>query len=243
MAARRVIIADPNEEFRLSLAQALSQDFLVTCCSDGQQALELVRAQSPHILVTELILENMDGISLLQKISCLPVKPRIMVISNMITEYVKLSFLELGIQYAMVKPCIVSVAAQRIRELADSLCLVQEPPVLYGQYAASFLMELQIPNGRQGFGMLRTALGLLMVCRDRRLSKELYEDVARLHSSKAANVEKAIRDVLRDSWSLSGSQVWGMYFPDTAHPPSNGEFLFRAADILSERLRKDTAIT
>lgn len=234
MRSRKVYITDPNEEFRVALAEALSPEFQVEASGDGAEALSRIRQWEPDIVVSELLLENMDGIELLQRLEHLPKPPRMMVITSMNTQFIQAVLPQINIQYAMMKPCIPGTAAKRVREIARSIDA--DSPC---SRVTKLLMELELPNGRDGFAYLQTALPLLMLQRDRRLSKELYEEIAEIHSSTSIRVEKAIRDVLHAGWELGDRAVWQQYFPGAQRCPRNKDFLFRLTDILAQQSGRD----
>lgn len=230
MQSCKVFIADPSEEFRQALADSLSAGFQVESCGDGVAALERIRQWEPDIVVSELLLENMDGIEMLQQLNRLPKPPRIMVITLMSSQFVQAALEKLQVQYAMIKPCRPDTAARRIQEIAHAITSES-----HNSQLATLLMELGLPNGRQGFGYLLTAIPLLMLQRDRRLSKELYEEVASAHNSTSIRVEKAIRDTLRSGWADGSQEAWQLYFPGAVRCPKNKDFLFRITDILLHR--------
>lgn len=241
MQVCKVFIADPSEEFRQALTDSLCPGFQVETCGDGAAALERIRQWEPEIVVSELLLENMDGIELLQQLAQLPKPPRVMVVTRMSSQFVQAVLEQLSVQYAMVKPCRPDTAARRVREIAQTISSDSPNSQLTG-----LLMELGLPNGRQGFGYLLTAIPLLMLQRDRRLSKELYEEVATAHNSTPIRVEKAIRDTLRSGWSGGHRDAWQRYFPDAVRCPRNKDFLFRVTDILlhkqNQHLRSEPSV-
>lgn len=238
MRQRKVVIADPNEEFRLSLTEALSPDFQVDHCADGAEAFSLLCRQEPDILVLELILANMDGLELIRQSAALPKPPRVMVVAGLISEFIHADLEQLGVQYAMLKSCPVSTAASRVRQIADTPAPALPYPARYGILAGEALMELGLPNGLQGYQHLLLGLPLLMQQRDRRLSKELYEDIAASCGSTHTRVEKNIRDAIHAGWNGRDPEVWNKYFPGAARCPRNKEFLFRLTDILMERVQR-----
>lgn len=236
MCQKRVVIADPNEEFRISLSQALFPDFLTETCSDGAEALAMTQQWEPDILVTELIMPNMDGIALIRQAAALPKPPKVMVVSRLISEFVHFALEDLGVQYAMLKSCPVSAAAERIRQIAAAQIPNLPFPAQYSVLTGELLMELGISNERLGFQHMLVGLPLLMTQRDRRLSKELYEDIAVLCGSSSIRIEKTIRDAIHAGWETRDSAIWNQFFPGAIRCPRNKEFLFRLTDILMERM-------
>lgn len=236
MHREKVVIADANEEFRLSLVQALSETFQVRACSDGAEALELLHQWNPDILITELTLSYFDGIEIIKQISKLPHRPKILVVSGILTDFSGCALEQLGIQYALRKPCSVRTVTERIQEIAALPAPAQKYPSLYAAMASEVLMELGLSNERQGFQHMLVGLPLLMVQRDRRLSKELYAEISAINNSYPSRVEKNIRDAIREAWAHRSCAVWSKYFPDASRCPGNKAFLFRLTDILVDRL-------
>lgn len=65
----RVLVADDEDGFREFLVDALElAHHQVTPARDGQEALDLLRRHSFHVLVTDLTMPRLDGLSLLKRI-------------------------------------------------------------------------------------------------------------------------------------------------------------------------------
>lgn len=229
MEGRKVLIADPSEDFRHALAQALLPDFQVRCCARGDRALELIQSWEPDVLVLELSLPGLDGIGLLRRLTD---PPAVLVVTDLNTPFVRCALEELGVQYAMLKTCPVETVADRVHEL---MYLCVRPDQDSG--AVQLLSCLGVPSSRQGFQHMLTGLPDLVRQRDQRLSKELYQVIASRSSATSSSVEKAIRDAIRAGWDTGDRAVWQQYFPGYTRCPRNKEFLFRIADLLREQGR------
>lgn len=227
MEPRKVVIADPSEEFREALALALSPDFRVHCCARGDAALKLLSAEMPDLLILDLALPGLEGISLLEQ---LPMRPPVLVVTDLINPYIQSSLARLRVEYAIRKPCSIQSVARRAFDLVGSGKISREQICLQ-----KALIGLGIPNGRQGFQHLLTGLPLLAEQRNQQLSKELYTAIASLDRSTPAAVEKAIREVIRDGWNSGSHREWNRLFPTLARCPRNKEFLFRMADLFREQ--------
>lgn len=221
----KVLIADSSEEFPAALAAELEPELRCIRCARGDEALDLIRAWQPEVLVLDLSLPGLDGIGLLRQ---LEVRPLVLAILDVRSIYVQSALEELDVQYAIRKPARADQVADRVR---DMLRLTAGAPNV--PFAAEVLTRLGLSSGRQGFQHLLTALPELSGHRDQRLSKELYETIARRSNSSAASVEKAIRDTIRAGWRDGDRAVWRQYFPGITSCPANKEFLFRMADVLS----------
>lgn len=225
MKPRKALILDPAEEFREALAKALSPGFQVICCGRGDTAPALLESEQPDLLILDLALPGMEGISLLEQ---LPARPPVLVVTDLISPYVQGSLIRLGVEYAMRKPCSVQTVADRAFDLLRSDNFSDGQPVM------ALLTRLGFPSGRHGYQHLLTGIPLLVENRDQQLSKELYEAIARLDHSTAGAVEKSIREAIRGAWSGSSRAEWNRCFPGLNRCPRNKEFLFRMADLVRQ---------
>jgi two-component system response regulator (stage 0 sporulation protein A) len=123
-----VLIADSNEDFCEQLKNALKQIDgcdAVAIANDGLQARELLQSLHPEVLVLDLTLSKLDGMSVLKLAAGMEKKPATVVTSSFVTEYVAAMTTNLGAQYFILKPCDCEAVAERIRELRDTRVLQQ----------------------------------------------------------------------------------------------------------------------
>ena len=74
----RIILADPSEEFRILMRQVMEQegDFeVIGSTGSGAEAMELVASRQPDVLVTEVVLPELDGFALLRRVKELECAP------------------------------------------------------------------------------------------------------------------------------------------------------------------------
>ncbi len=64
---RKLLIADCSEDYRTALANALTDHYHVLCCRTGTEALDILRRENPDILVLDLMLPELDGLTLLER--------------------------------------------------------------------------------------------------------------------------------------------------------------------------------
>ena len=237
MEPQKILIVDPTEEFPDALIRELGREFTISRCIRGDRALDLVRQEKPDVLVTEMMLEGLDGIGLLRALTELPERTQVLVASHMISPFVLAKLEELEVQYAIRKPCSLPAAVERIRELAAA---ARSGPVLKiacRRDTTQMLMELGMPNDRVGFQHLLVGLPLLVGQRDQRMGKELYDTIALHNGGNYRSVEKTIRDAIHKAWDSGNRAAWQTYFPDFDRCPQNKEFLFRMTDLLAQRRR------
>lgn len=225
MVQWKAVIVDPSRDLCGDYARVLEPDFRVTCCTRGDEALKRLLEEKPDILIMELSLAGLDGISLLRQ---LPDRPPVLVISDLLSPYAIGALEDLGIQYALRKPAKLTDVVDRTLELTYLGHGFRNTG-----NALEVLRRLNIPSGRQGFQHLLVALPMLTGHRDQRLGKELYAQIARQCGTTAGAVEKGIRDALRAGWDQGDRALWQKYFPGATQCPRNKEFLFRMADVLN----------
>lgn len=233
MNARKILIVDDTEDFRLHLSQVLSARFQVRDLNDGKLAQTVLSQWQPDILVMDMLMVGSDGIHLLQFAASLPKRPMVLVVTALDTSFVLHHLEELGVQYLMRKPCEISRVAQRVGELACQLpgCFAAQPGNRHN--TADILMELGFSNHRNGYFLLQQGLPLLAAHRNQQLSGQLYYQIAEATNGTEKQVEKSIRDAITNAWSVTGPAVWDKYFPGIRKRPSNKAFLFRIADMLN----------
>lgn len=62
----RVLIADDNADMREYLARLLGDHWTIEAVADGEQALAAVQRNRPDLLITDLMMPNLDGLGLLR---------------------------------------------------------------------------------------------------------------------------------------------------------------------------------
>ena len=68
--ADRVLVVDDEQNLRKVLAATLQREgYEVTVCSDGEQALEAIERDGADVVVTDLVMPKMDGLTLLRRVA------------------------------------------------------------------------------------------------------------------------------------------------------------------------------
>lgn len=236
MDTLRLLIAEGNEEFRLALADALQGAYHVRSCRDGKEALELLQSFRPDVLVLDLMLPELDGISLLQNAADSGIRPMVLAITRFVNDYVLEAADRLGVGYLMVKPCDVRATVARIGDLSQRL---RRPLVTHPDsrtFVSNLLLGLGIPTKLRGYSYLREAILLMAENPGQSITKELYPSVAAACDSTAVHVERSIRSAITAAWEHRDSRIWHLYFQPGADGvlprPTNAAFISRLADSL-----------
>lgn len=240
MEQRKLLIADASEEFCAALAERLKGTYTVRICQEGQQTLRILCSWKPDILVVDLMLPGLDGISLLQQAAENGLRPKVLATTRFANDYVVESVNQMGVDYIMVKPCDIRATAMRIADLSQHL----KPPTVSQPDSrtavSNILLMLNMPTKLKGFAGTREAV--LEFVRDpaQQITKELYPKVAKLYDGNARQVERTIRSAINAAWERRDEQVWRMYFPPDRNGvlrrPSNGAFITGIANHIQMNL-------
>lgn len=232
----KLLIADDGDEFRQALAEGLSKSYIVRTCRSGSQALELLRSFRPDILVTDLMLSELDGLTMLQLAAEAGIQPKVLVASSHFSAYVQAALERMQVAYTMRKPCSVQAVVCRVADFAAEL--VPLPPTSYDpeDLISNVLLHLGLGAHLDGFRYLLTAIPLYSHDRNQAITKELYVAVAEVHNKDPRQVERSIRSAIDSAWKRRTDKIWAEYFtpgPDGTVPrPSNGRFIGQLTHLL-----------
>lgn len=239
----KLLIVDGTEDFRFALAEALKGIYIVKTCDDGEAALEAARTFGPDLLILDLMISGVDGLSLVQMITEMRGKPLVLATTRFQSEYVLDAAGRIGVDYLVVKPCNIRAMISRLEDLVASRnreALVRPAP---GVTVANTLMALGIATKNRGYTYLREAIPIFAEDPRQTITKELYPAVGKRCGASADQVERAIRTAIERAWNRRNEQTWRLYFPALpdggVRKPSNSEFISRLADLLIRRYEQD----
>ena len=236
------MIVDNSEEFRMALDSVLSDAYEIYHCSNGRQALEAAPKINPDVIILDLMLTEVDGVTLLHEIRSAGLRPMVLAVTRFFNDYVQETAQELGIGYIIRKPCDPAAVSQRVRDLSKRLNAKPGKPVNPAAYVTEQIKMLMFSPRHKGFEYLKEAV--LLMCRqpDISITKELYPSVGALFGSTALQVERSIRSAINAAWSQQAGQSWSRLFPPgpdgCVQRPSNGTVISRLAWDLQEKLEQ-----
>lgn len=238
MEVRRLLIADGTEEFALALAAALRDVYELRICRTGTEALELVRTYCPDMMVLDLMLPGLDGISLLKSEPVQELRPIVLAVSRFASDYMIEAMEQLGVGYLMLKPCDIRATVARIGDLTQRI----KPPVVTPAddktRITNTLLTLGVPTKLRGYAYVREAVEVMAQRPGLSITKELYPTVGQRCDASPENVERSIRGAINSAWKNRDEQVWRMYFgANPGQPmrcPTNAAFISRLADGLMQ---------
>ncbi len=120
-ARPRIVVADDNNDMRAYIKSLLGAYADVTACADGEAAFELLLADPPDLLVSDVMMPRLDGFGLIARLRAteslryLPV----MLLSARAGEEAKVEGLRAGADDYLVKPFAASELQARVERQID----------------------------------------------------------------------------------------------------------------------------
>jgi signal transduction histidine kinase len=124
----RILWADDNADMRDYVRRLLSQHWTVETAGDGQAALEAVRARRPDLVLTDVMMPQLDGFDLLRALRADPGTRSIPVVlvSARAGEESRVEGLEAGADDYLVKPFSARELIARVSALLELARIRQE---------------------------------------------------------------------------------------------------------------------
>jgi two-component system response regulator (stage 0 sporulation protein A) len=188
----------------------------------------------PDVLVLDLTLPGIDGLSLMKRIRSMYERPRVLLTTCFMSAYVETAISGLGVDMVMLKPCDAEIIAEQIEDLLYGVQPRLIPAPEHRVSVRSMLMELNVPAKRRGFTYLEKCIRQYLKNPGQSLTKGIYPNVAQVHDTKPEAVERAIRQAVHESWENRNDSIWRMYFNPGREGkiprPTNAEFISRLAE-------------
>ena len=238
---RKVLIVDTSEHWRELMERELGSRYQVRSCGDGLQALTMADRFRPDVVIMDLMLPGVDGLSVIKKLREQSEKMKIIVTGRYFSNFVNMALERYQVDSAMLKPCTVQIVGERVAELLEMD--TSDAPVCQDPFdcITVLLVRLGAPTSQQGFRFLRRGVMLMMADPCQQLTKSLYPALAAEFGTSATNVEKSLRTTVTTAWTRRRDDVWRNYFPATSSgqvpKPTAGQFLSRMADAAASATR------
>ena len=260
LRSKTVLIADMDDNFRNLFATKLNVEDglqLIGETNDGEELLSMISERSPDALVIGSVLENMDGLEVLDALASLEKKcPRIIFLSEFAGGIAQMAA-DKGADYFMVKPCRICTLIDRIRQLTDETSTEIASGAQYkktipdnsdfpGEMEATVtavLLEIGVPANIIGYQYLRTAI--LMAINNMEsvtcVTKQLYPVLAKRYKTTSERIERSMRHGIEVAWNRGKREVSQRYFGYTVtnNRPTNSEFIAMIADHIQIQRRFD----
>lgn len=237
----RVVLVDSDKE-QLSSMKKFFKDHavidVVKTITDGKDAFDYVEKESKRfdVIVTDLLLPNKDGISIIKRIRELELDKKIIAL----TGYNSLEMIKqvstYNINYFMLKPFNLKdleeeIISCRVPKIKDEVKYLQSS-------ISSLLHSLGVPSHIKGYEYIREGIGLMYSNPTiiGAITKELYPEIASKYNTTSSRVERAIRHAIEISWNRGDydlmEEVFGHSVDFDKAKPTNSEFIATIADKL-----------
>lgn len=219
----RLLIADTADALATAVEKQLKNNFEIRVCRDGNRAMKLISSFVPDIIVLDLMLPELDGMSVLYNLRASGKKTKVIVLSRHYNPCDLAKLEKLGVNYILRKPCALSTLLINILELSreqheNAYILTPE------EEAENILLQLSFRLDLSRCKCVYYAILERLRNEDCFVTKELYPNVAKICGGTSGRVEKAIRDAIKDAWENGNKAIWQIYFP-SGQCPSNECFV------------------
>ena len=244
-ARKKILIADAGEDYRKVLVESIGAEpnmQIVGQTGDGQELLQMVREQKPDLILMDIILAQMDGVEVLQSLSEMEERPRVLVVSGLARGTMAELAVRYGADHYMTKPCRSEVICERIRQLTGmDRESVQDMDRQYSMESrvTAIIHEIGVPAHIKGYHYLREAILYSIDNMEaiNAVTKILYPEVAKRYNTTPSRVERAVRHAIEVAWDRGDLDTLQKYFGYTVSnikgKPTNSEFIA----MISDRLR------
>lgn len=243
-ARTTVVIADDNHLERqkmLDQFDGMGEFVVIGEARHGREAVELVHALRPDLLILDDVLPHLDGLGVLNQLEP-EQRPQVLVLMSCASDRLVHHYYESGATYCLLRPCTPELVAERALlisghhpggALANGLRSAPSPRTI-----AELLRRTGVPAHLQGYRFLKDAVQYI-VNSDKEccgMTKELYPHIARVHGTQPNRVERSIRHAIEVAWSRADINDLQRLFGATVHhvrgKPTNSEFVAMLADHL-----------
>lgn len=245
MSKHTIVILQDN----VRKAQRLAEEFeksgyftVVGISSDGEEGVGLIASTQCEYCVTDLILQSLDGLGVLDRVKLSGAKTRIVVYSSLSSEEVVETSIQKGAAYYVAKPCSEEMLVKRVIDvfLSDgsndvAQSRVPRTPGLDEKISKIFI-SVGIPPHIKGYSYLREGIKLAVNDPDviNNITKKLYPMIGEKYSTTPSKVERAIRHAIEVAWARGRinniNDLFGVQTYLAGEKPTNGEFIALIAD-------------
>ena len=262
MAELNIAIAEDNPLMLELLGSILEEEdgfHVVGKADNGEDAYQMIMDKNPDIVLLDVIMPKLDGISVLEKVRAAHSgknMPAVIIVSAAGNETVASAAFRNGASYYILKPFDREVLLDKIHLVAEErirtkmVSAVREKPAetyfAKGDYihqnleddVTQLLHEIGIPAHIKGYQYLRDAITISVEEKEMLVSvtKVLYPAIAKKHGTTASRVERAIRHAIEVAWNRGRidalDEAFGKNVCSLDDKPTNGEFIALVADRL-----------
>lgn len=250
----KVLIADVSTEFKALLREHIEATdgmCVVAETANGTEVLSLIEKKTPDIVLMDIILSGLDGLSVLKQISQMRYekRPSVILLSYFLNEQTISEASEYGAKYFMLKPFEMNSILEKIRSfgfpIRNMVTERVQPQRITNleTMVTNIIHEIGVPAHIKGYLYLREAI--ILAVKDlnviNAVTKVLYPTIAKTYNTTASRVERAIRHAIEVAWDRGDLETLQRFFgytvSNTKGKPTNSEFVAMIADRLQLQLK------
>jgi DNA-binding response OmpR family regulator len=124
----RLLIVEDNSDMQSFISSVLCEEFQVSTADDGLQGWEAIQKQQPDLVISDVMMPNMDGFELCKRIKSTYETSHIPVIllTSLSEKTQQLQGLGLGADDYLTKPFDMTLLSQRIRSILYNRKVIRE---------------------------------------------------------------------------------------------------------------------
>ncbi|MEA4883965.1 MAG: sporulation transcription factor Spo0A [Clostridia bacterium] len=225
----RVLVVENNKDVCEVIEALLREEDdmeLVGAANDGIQALNMIPATNPDVVLLDIIMPYLDGMGVLSRLNELNLekRPKVIVLSAFEEEDMVRKSARLGADYYLLKPFDRDNLISRIRQVADGESAFPKPKAdrSYSSRERAketerktrggafdletevtrILYNLGVPTYFKGYCYVKEAIALVTkeIGLLGAVTKSLYPRVAEKYSTTPLIVEAAVRYTIQKTW-------------------------------------------
>lgn len=233
----KIYFADNTEENSVMEYFKKSENFnFVGASSDGLKVVKDVEALKPDVLVMEVMLSNLDGFAVLDKVKELKdMMPKVFFISNLSHSGFVTKAIQSGASYFMVKPVSPENLENRIFEVLNN-GKSKDGNKQLDEKISNIFISIGIPAHIKGYQFLREAVKLAVEEPEiiGSITKKLYPTIAERFETSSSKVERGMRHAIEVAWNRGKieniNNIFGLKIYNRNEKPTNGELIALIAD-------------
>ncbi len=256
MEKLNVAIADDNERMVRLLSDIIRGDDelqVIGTAKDGEEAYDLIKAKEPDVVLLDIVMPKLDGLSVMDKIKNdrnLKKYPAFIMISAIGQEKITEDAFALGADYYIMKPFDNEMVLNRIKHVKRRGNRVNGEAKKVNAYeknavylernlegdVTNIIHEIGVPAHIKGYQYLREAIIMSVMDIEmlNSITKILYPTIAKKFQTTPSRVERAIRHAIEVAWSRGKmdtiDELFGYTINNGKGKPTNSEFIALISD-------------
>jgi len=250
---KNLVILNETHSELAEFCKKLNSFNLIGISDSGSEGLTLIKTHKPDAIILDLVLKDIDGLTLLERIAELDYKPKTIVYSAFDSDEIIRCSAVKGASLYLVKPLSPKIVMDRLEQLFLLEPTTHVKPTIaevenshydtaMENRISNVFLSAGIPPHIKGYSFLRT--GVKLVIKDPSLlgniTKELYPQIANEYNTSSSKVERAIRHAIEVAWNRGRIEklnaIFGVTFYHSGDKPTNGEFIALIADRIIQEI-------